>query len=69
MFHSLIVLSSDPLAIIVPVQLKATEVTDPLCPYKLAIYVFVSRLHSLIVSSHDPLARIVSVLLKVRKFE
>ena len=57
-------LSYDPLAKIVPALLKATEVTFCLCPYRLAISVFVSMLHNFIVLSLDSLARIVSVLLK-----
>ena len=64
MFQSLIVLCSEPLANIVPVLLKVTEVTLLLCPYKFAISVLVSMFQSLIVLSYDPLARIVSVLLK-----
>ena len=51
MFQSLIVLSSEPLAKIVPVLLKATEVTLFECPYKLAISVLVSMFQSLIVLS------------------
>ena len=62
-FQSLIELSSDPLARIVPVLLKATEVTVDLCPHKFAISVLVSIFQSLIVLSYDPLARIVPVLL------
>ena len=49
MFQSLIVLSADPLARIVPVLLKATELTERQCPYKLAISVLVSMFQSLIV--------------------
>ena len=64
MFQSLIVLSYEPLAKIVPVLLKATEVTVPLCPSKLAISVLVSMFQSLIVLSCEPLAKIVPVLLK-----
>ena len=64
MFQSLIVLSHDPLAKIVPVLLKATELTTSECPYKLAISFLVSIFQSLIVFSNDPLARIVPVLLK-----
>ena len=63
MFQSLSV-SHDPLANIVPILLKATEVTDSLCPYKVAISVFVSMFQSLIVLSFDPLANIVPILLK-----
>ena len=63
MFQSLIALSYDPLARIVPVLLKATELTTFECPYKLAISVLVSMFQRLIVLS-DPLARIVPVLLK-----
>ena len=62
MFQSLIVLSHYPLAKIVPVLLKATEVTAPLT---LAISVLVSMFQNIIVLSDDPLARIVPVLLKV----
>ena len=64
MFQSLIVLSADPLARIVPVLSKVTQVTYFLCPYKVAISVFVSMFQSLIVLSLDPLANIVPVLLK-----
>ena len=64
MHQSLIVLSSDPLAKIVPILLKATEVTSFSCPYKVAISFCVSMHQSLIVLSNDPLAKIVSVLLK-----
>ena len=64
MFQSLIALSYDPLARIVPVLLKATELTTFECPYKLAISVLVSMFQRLIVLSFDPLARIVPVLLK-----
>ena len=64
MFQSLIVLSREPLAKIVPVLLKATEVTQSLCPSKLAISVLVSMFQSLIVLSSEPLAKIVPVLLK-----
>ena len=63
MFQSLIVLSHDPLARIVPVLLQETEVTGCVCPYKVAISVLVSMFQSLIVSD-DPLARIVPMLLK-----
>ena len=56
--------SFDPLARIVPALLKATEVTQSLCPYKFPISVLVSIFQSLIVLSFDPLARIVPVLLK-----
>ena len=64
MFQSLIVLSDDPVDRIVPVLLKATEVTQLQCPYKLAIYFLVSMFQSLIVLSREPLAKIVPVLLK-----
>ena len=57
MLQSLIVLSYDPLARIVPVLLKVTELTLALCPYKVAISVLVSMLQSLIVLSYDPLAK------------
>ena len=67
MFQSLIVLSYDPLARIVPVLLKATEVTLLLCPYKFAIFVLVSMFQILIVLSSEPLARIVPVLLKAKE--
>ena len=63
-FQSLIVLSYDPLARIVPVLLKATELTLSKCPDKVAISVLLSTFQSLIVLSSDPLARIVPVLLK-----
>ena len=63
MFQRFIVLLHNPLARIVPVLLKATEVT-PLSCYKVAISVFVSRLQNLIIPSPDPLARIVPILLK-----
>ena len=64
MFQSLIVLSYDPLARIVPMLLKATEVTSLSCPNKYKISVLVSMFQSLIVLSSEPLARIVPVLLK-----
>ena len=64
MLQSLIVLSYDPLAKIVPVLLKATEQTAFECPSKLVISVLVSMFQSLIVLFHDPLAKIVPVLLK-----
>ena len=63
MFQSLIVSSYDPLARVVPVLLKETEVTSNLCPYKLAISVLVSMFQSLIILFRDPLARIVPVWL------
>ena len=63
-FQSLIVLSFDPLARIVPVLLKATELTLSKCPDKVLISVLVSTFQSLIVLSCDPLARIVPMLLK-----
>ena len=63
MFQSLIVLSHDPLARIVPVLLKATEMTHFICPYRLAISILASIFQSLIVLSNDPLARIVPLLL------
>ena len=62
-FHSLIVLSDDPLARIVPFVLNATELTQLLCPLSVAISVLVSTFHSLIVLSDDPLARIVPFVL------
>ena len=62
MFHSFIVL--DPLARIVPLLLKATDKTQPSCPYKVAISFYDSTFHSFIVLSLDPLARIVPLLLK-----
>ena len=49
MFQSLIVLSYDPLARIVSVLLNITEVTNFLCPFKLAISFLVSIFHSIIV--------------------
>ena len=64
MFHSLIVLSHDPLAKIVPVLLNTIDVIGPLCPYKFPISALLSMFQSLIVLSYDPLARIVPVLLK-----
>ena len=64
MFQSLILLSDDPLAKIVPVLLKATELTTSECPDKVLISVLVSMFQSLIVLSDDPLAKIVPVLLK-----
>ena len=64
MFQSLIVLSFDPLARIVPVLLKITELTLFLCPYRVKISAFVSTFQSLIVLSFDPLANIFPVLLK-----
>ena len=64
MFQSLIVLSFDPLASIVPVLLKETKRTVASCPYKVGISVFVLMFQSLIVASYDPLARIVLLLLK-----
>ena len=64
MFQSFIVPLNNPLARIVPVLLKATDVTPYLCPDKFAISVLVSIFQSLIVVSFDPLARIVPVLLK-----
>ena len=51
MFQSIIALSSDPLARIVPVLLKATQVTGPSCPYRLPISTLVSKFQSLIVLS------------------
>ena len=64
MFQSLIVLSFDPLARIVPVWSKATDVTSYECSSKVAIIVLVSMFQSLIVLSHDPLTKIVPDLLK-----
>ena len=64
MFQSLIVLSLDPLARIVPVLLKATELTLYLCPDKVLISVLVLTFQSLIIASYDALARIVPVWLK-----
>ena len=64
MFQSLIVLSLDPLARIVPMLLKATEVSQCWCPNKVAISVLVSTFQSLIVQSHNQLAIIVPMLLK-----
>ena len=49
MFHNFIVLSYDPLARMVPILLKATEVTTSPCPNKVVIIVFVSMFQSLIV--------------------
>ena len=80
MFQNLILPSSDPLAIIVPVLLKATAVILSLkyslltnysmysFSYRLAIVVLVSTFQSLILLSFDPLARIVPVLLKATVF-
>ena len=68
MFQSLIVISYDPLARIVPVLLKATAVTLSLCPSRVVISIYVSIFQSLIVVSLDPLARIVSVLLIATAF-
>ena len=62
-FHSLIVLSSDPLASIVPFVLNATDITQSLCPLSVAISVLVFTFHSLIVPSYDPLASIVPFVL------
>ena len=64
MSQSLIVASSDPLAKIVPILLKATEMTALSCPNRLAISVFVLMSQSLIIVFDDPLAKIVPVLLK-----
>ena len=46
-------------------MLKATDVTWLLCPYRVAISVFVSIFQSLIVLSYDALTRIVPELLKI----
>ena len=67
-FHSLIVLSPDPLARIVPFVLNATDFTSSLCPLSVAISVLVSTFHSLIVLSNDPLARIVPFVLNATDF-
>ena len=64
MFQSLIVLSLDPLTIVVPLLLIATEVTQFLCPYRLASSVFVSIFQSVIILSHPPLTRMIPVLSK-----
>ena len=59
MFQSLIVLSYDPLARIVPFVLNATDLTEPVCPFSVTISVLVYTFQSLIVLSSDPLAKIV----------
>ena len=50
-FHSFIVLSSDPLARIVPLLLNATDLTQEKCPFKVAISVYDYTFHSFIVLS------------------
>ena len=51
MFQSLIVLSLDSLARIVPFVLNATDITEELRPLSVAISVLVSTLQRLIVKS------------------
>ena len=58
------VLSQDPLAIIVPVLLKATDVILSVCPDPFIISGLVSMFHKLIELSLEPLAKIVPLLLK-----
>ena len=68
MFQSLIILSYDPLARIVPSLLKVTEVINCSCPSRSAIHFYSLTSQSLIVVSYDPLAKIVPVLLKATEF-
>src|SRR5947207_14576131 len=57
-FHSLIVLSSLPLASVCPSALMATLSTKSLCPVRVRRRSPVFRFHSLIVSSQLPLLRV-----------
>ena len=56
-------MSKDPLANIVPFELKAKDTTKSSCPLSVVTSVFVSKFHNFIVWSFDPLAKIVPALL------